>query len=62
MTPPNATTAGTARNHSSEPSQLPLRIAGPTGDTRAVESAFLSILARRHPDTHWEITDRRVTS
>jgi hypothetical protein len=40
---------------SSEPPPLPYRIAGPVGDTRGVERAFLTILARRHPDTRWEV-------
>ena len=40
----------------SDPPPLPLRIVGTAGDDSAVESAFLSILHRRHPGTRWEVS------
>ena len=38
------------------PPPLPWRIAGPADDNRGVESAFLSILTRRHPGKRWEVS------
>jgi hypothetical protein len=39
---------------SAEPPSLPYRIAGPAGDSRGVEAAFLKILTDRHGQT-WRI-------
>ena len=60
MKPLTVTIANTPNG--GEVASLPLTIVEPAGDDRAVESAFLAILARRHPGASWEITDRRVAA
>ena len=57
--PGNGNMRGTAGlavvRHEPKRQTLPLTIAGPAVDDRAVEAAFLTILTRRHPGTRWEV-------